>query len=346
MSALNIEIIGSAALHPQGRGQIERAVGTVKLLMRKILLTRPDLDWELIPLIITKCYNNSTSPKTNFKPFEMVFGKDIESDSAFSNITAKPHIFVRNYKTDIEQITTDISNMAQIATENLTLLRNKTAEKLNTTRNTKVFKKGQYVFVLDNKQVPGINRTLTTKFNPSPYVVEKSFFTTTLVRRIADNLTSVYYNDQIKAYDPKSKLFEFLPLEVKNVLSHNFDDLIAEDFNIITNQDTLSLPTGIQLFQRKVDRPIQDSQGPDRANPASTSDSIPSNSGWQFDDDIDDIDFAATKLAQLEELDNLDLNSETSENSNNLGNYDSDSNSESDEEEGMRLRTGKIVRFK
>jgi transposase InsO family protein len=36
MSALGIKVIASSSLHPQGRGQIERLVGTVKLLLKKV----------------------------------------------------------------------------------------------------------------------------------------------------------------------------------------------------------------------------------------------------------------------------------------------------------------------
>jgi transposase InsO family protein len=44
MASLNIQIIGSAALHPEGRGQIERLVGTVKTLLKKMLSVKTSLN--------------------------------------------------------------------------------------------------------------------------------------------------------------------------------------------------------------------------------------------------------------------------------------------------------------
>jgi transposase InsO family protein len=76
LAALKIEVLHSSALHPAGRGQIERMVRTVKEMMRKMLATRKDLDWESLPFIISKVLNNSICPKTGFSPSEMVLGKD------------------------------------------------------------------------------------------------------------------------------------------------------------------------------------------------------------------------------------------------------------------------------
>jgi transposase InsO family protein len=49
MSGLGIKVIASSSLHPQGRGQIERLVGTVKLLLKKLLTNQKSLNWEYLP---------------------------------------------------------------------------------------------------------------------------------------------------------------------------------------------------------------------------------------------------------------------------------------------------------
>ena len=74
MAALNIQIIGSAALHPEGRGQIERLVGTVKTLLKKMLSVKTSLNWEFLPYLCAKIINSTVSPKTGFTPQSMVFG--------------------------------------------------------------------------------------------------------------------------------------------------------------------------------------------------------------------------------------------------------------------------------
>ena len=72
MASLNIQIIASAALHPQGRGSIERQIGLIKQMLKKMLATRPTLNWEYLPFLIAKIMNNSVSTKTGFKPQEFV----------------------------------------------------------------------------------------------------------------------------------------------------------------------------------------------------------------------------------------------------------------------------------
>jgi hypothetical protein len=74
MASLNIQIIASAALHPQGRGSIEKQIGVIKQMFKKMLATRKTLNWEYLPYLVAKIINNNVSPKTGFKPSQMVFG--------------------------------------------------------------------------------------------------------------------------------------------------------------------------------------------------------------------------------------------------------------------------------
>jgi hypothetical protein len=52
VAALNIQVIGSAALHPSGRGHIERTVGIVKTMLKKMLAIQTALDWEYLLFLI------------------------------------------------------------------------------------------------------------------------------------------------------------------------------------------------------------------------------------------------------------------------------------------------------
>ena len=76
MAALGIQVVATSALHPEGRGTIEKRVGIIKLLMRKMLAIRQDLNWEYIPYLISAILNNTVSGKTGFKPSTMVFGSN------------------------------------------------------------------------------------------------------------------------------------------------------------------------------------------------------------------------------------------------------------------------------
>ena len=89
---------------------------------------------------------------------------------------------------------------------------------------------------------------MKAKLSPSPYVVIKSLWTTTIVRRIADSFTTLYHNSIIKKYDKTSPYFATLPAEVTHVLLQKFSDFLDKDFNVITLHDPLERDLGIKLF--------------------------------------------------------------------------------------------------
>ena len=256
MASLNIQIIASAALHPQGRGSIERQIGLIKQMLKKMLATRPTLNWEYLPFLIAKIMNNSVSTKTGFKPQEFVFGSTGKTDS-FLNLEnwTQPHYLVRNNKQKIDDLTTEIKEMIAIATDKYTEHKLLDLEYQNKNRIEKRFKKGDYVFVLDRTYIPGNSRPLKTRFHPSPYVVIDTRHTTTRVKRLADNFESVYGNDDLKKYDKTSPLFAQLPPQVSRVLLHDFENLLNSDLCTIAKFDTLNGPNGMQLFDNDIDDP-------------------------------------------------------------------------------------------
>jgi hypothetical protein len=249
MASLNIQIIASAALHPQGRGSIEKQVGVIKQMLKKMLATRKTLNWEYLPYLVAKIINNNVSPKTGFKPSQMVFGA-VSTSNSFLNLDSwtQPHYLVRNNKERISNLTTEIKEMIAVATDKYTEHKLITLEYQNKNRIEKRFRKGDYVFVLDRTTIPGNSRPLRTKFHPSPYVVIDVRHTTTRVKRIADGFESVYGNDDLKKYDKTSPLFANLPPQISRILLHDFENLLNSDLCTITKYDSLDIPLGLQLF--------------------------------------------------------------------------------------------------
>ncbi len=249
-AALNVQVIASAALHPQGRGAIERQIGLVKTIMKKMLATKTDLNWELLPYIVAKIMNNSVSPKTGFKPQAMVFGLE-GGESSFLNLEnfSHPHYLVRNNKQRITKLTEEIQNMIAIASEKYTENKLQTLDYQNKNKIEKRFKKNDYVFVVDRMNIPGNTRPLKTKFHPSPYVVINTRHTTTQVKRLADGFESVYSNNDLKKYDITSPLFAQLPPQISKVLLHDFQNLLESDLCTITKYDKFNGPMGINLFE-------------------------------------------------------------------------------------------------
>ena len=76
-------------------------------------------------------------------------------------------------------------------------------------------------------------------------MVVKTFYTTTLIQRIADGFRALYSNNDIKKLKPPNPIYQTLPKEVQKVLLYEFKDLMDEDFNIITKHDLLNVPEGL-----------------------------------------------------------------------------------------------------
>jgi len=250
MAALNIQIINASANNPSSRGKAERAVGQVKLLLKKLLSTASSnsLNWDLLPFLCSKLMNSTVVPRTGFKPSEMIFGQDRMALSFLDRERLLPlHHLAQNSVTQVRELTAEIKQMTAKAQENLIELRRETHEKLNKNRIEKHFKPGDIVFVLDRYQIPGNSRPLKSKFHPSPFVVLKPYFTTCLVKRLADGFTALYNQEDMKIYKGTDPIFSTLPPEVSKVLLHEFKDLISEDFTTILKYDPLPVPSSIPL---------------------------------------------------------------------------------------------------
>jgi hypothetical protein len=123
---------------------------------------------------------------------------------------------------------------------------------VNKNRIEKVFKPNDIVFVLDRTYIEGNPRVLRTTLNPSPYVILRPLFKTSLVMRIADRYTTLYNNEDLKLFQGNSPLFQTLPPEVLKALLYKFGDLMENEFNTITKFDPLRVPDAVQLFEPDV----------------------------------------------------------------------------------------------
>ncbi len=75
MSVRGITVINSSAQNPQAKGFIESTVKMVKLLLKRMLATLPNYDWEGLVTHVAFVLNTSVSPRTNHRPIEMILGK-------------------------------------------------------------------------------------------------------------------------------------------------------------------------------------------------------------------------------------------------------------------------------
>ncbi len=244
-ASINIEVINSSAQNPPSRGKAEKAVGTVKTLLKKLLATASSqtLNWEALPFMISKIYNHTVTPRTGFKPIEMIMGSGKTSKAFFEQNDITPiHHTIHNNKTIVEKLTEEVNRLSEIAHKNLDKLKNNRISIENKNRIRKKFKRGDIVYVLDRYIVPGNPRPLKTKYYPSPCTVLHSYHTTTLIKRIADGFQALYSNNDIKKFHKTSPIMALLPQEVQNVLLHDFKSLLEEDLITIIKYDHLNIP--------------------------------------------------------------------------------------------------------
>jgi hypothetical protein len=219
--------------------------------MKKILATASSntLNWEYLPFLVAKVMNHTITPRTGFTPVEMVFGKSKLTESFLDLEPLFPlHHSIKSHKEDIENLNKEIIAMSETAKLNLESLRTEAHSRENKNRvdKSKNFKEGDIVFALDRYNIPGNSRPLKTTFLPSPYVVIDSYFTTTLIERIADKFRTLISNDDIKKYVPDlTENIINLPVEVKKILISPNENLLPEEITIITEKDTLRVPPGL-----------------------------------------------------------------------------------------------------
>jgi hypothetical protein len=217
---------------------------------------------------------------------------------------------------------------------------------------SKNFNKGDIVFAVDRYNIPGNSRPLKTTFLPSPYVVIESYYTTTLIERIADKFRTLISNDDIKRYDGKMPdTIIDLPVEVKKILLSPYEEMLPEEINIITEKDTLLIPPGIpdggeiETKQPKIKTFTSLKRGQAPSLPENDS---PQQNFFDDDDDFDDWiifkDDATTKDVTNDENIHQAFNQERAQDEEIATEEPRDEEQEEDNED-LTLRSGKRVRF-
>ena len=234
----------------------ECEVNLVKLMMKKYLSTasHDTYNWDMLPYICSKVINYSINPVSGIMPAQMIYGKDDNGPSFLqTNEIAPPHYSVKSDRLTIEKISLEIKEMTEFARDKITQSRILAHERVNKNRISKHWNPGDIVFVLDRAQIVGNPRPLKIKFNPSPCVIVRCLFNTSLIRRLSDNFVSLYANDHLKKYDGADPLFSTLPKEISKILLHTFQDFLSHDFSEIAKFDNFDIPDGIQLYD-----PVED----------------------------------------------------------------------------------------
>jgi hypothetical protein len=327
LNALKIKVVESSAQNPASRGKIEKSVGIVKDLLKKILATSRDLNWDLLPFIISKVLNQSVVTKTGYKPAELVFGKQPLSESFIKNSENVPiHHQILPQKIKIDKLSKEIKMAYEDAKSRWENQQNELIEKTNINKIHKEFSENDIVFALDRYTIPGNSRPLKTKFHPSPWMVVKPYHTTTLIKRLADGFTTLYSNNHIKKLKGGSPFFKTLPKAVQSVILHGFDNLLDSELENLIKIDPLTLPEGEKLYDT-IENPFlsQRLQGEGLGTPPEKVSSSPVPVAQESEKTVSP---TQVPVAQEEKQDS-----------------DSENSGDEGEESGVTLRSGKRVHF-
>jgi hypothetical protein len=147
-------VVATASLSPIGRGKIERLVGITKIMMRRILATRPSYNWAYIPMLVAIAINTTISPRTGFKPCVMVGGSE-QAGLTFMDLQgiAPLHFMIKNDRMHVEELHKDLQKSLKIARERLIEVQNMRNLQLNKNKINKDINVNDYVFVLDRAKV-------------------------------------------------------------------------------------------------------------------------------------------------------------------------------------------------
>jgi len=343
LAALHIKVVNTASLSPIGRGKIERLVGIVKIMMKRILATKPTYNWQYIPLICAVALNTTVSPRTGFKPAVMVGGTE-GAGLTFLELEgmAPPHHMVKNNKMRIEQLHQELQQSLSIAKSKVSEVQEKRIEISNKNKVNRIFKENDYVFVLDRAQIPGATRPLKTKLQSTPYIVLSVRHTSCVVKRMSDGFTAMYSMNDLKKYEGGNPYFKDLPPEVKEVLIHKFSDLLAEDLTTLAKYDPLEVPDALKLFDLEEGEPVQ----------TNSKDTVKTSEPPEEEAEI--LDYLNKLGAEDVRQDLTDLQTEGQEDQTKplfrQADLGSDESEEENEEQNawegrLRNRTGKRVRF-
>ena len=272
-ATLNIERIHTSRFHPASKGFVERKVRLVKDLMKKFLISQDEHNWMGLEYIITKLLNNTPSPRTNFSPNELIFGRKID---AFENKSlVKLHPLVQNHeKSLVERHKALMENISKVR-DKIASETEKRNKKLNKNKiNHSKIKIGDLVFCKDRQIILGNPRPLKSHYSHSPYVVENVKFSTAQVRRLADNFTQIYSLNDLKRYEEMDPFLLNIPEPVRSILKGDFKNVNPRELKTIQDNDPYDFPGGIP-FTEAAELEHQDSDESDEEPDEVTTEFIP-----------------------------------------------------------------------
>ena len=255
LHALNCDIIYSTANSPLSKGLAESHVKIIKNALTKYIIPLNSKDWIYILPLITLQYNQSIANKTGYSPFDLLYTNFNNQNNIWEkNITENLHPKVIKSKQEIQALQQHYKEKIKNVIQMIDTEKKRRNDILNKSRINKKFKTDSLVLVLKRSTKKGTNKALDSKYQFSPFVVEKEKSQSVELRRLTDaQLYNVSKND-VKSVPPHDPAFNNLPPIVKQILVRDYSNLSLTELEELTKLDPFEIP----LEYKEGDIPILD----------------------------------------------------------------------------------------
>ena len=228
---LGIKHITISPNNPRSNGQAEKNVGLLKEMFRKALAVEQNENWLDILPIITKTHNTCKLAKTNLSPLEIVFGEN--SPNSITSLT-NPHLNIDHppyiNATETQQ---QMAHKIQKWKTDLNRQREQAKKRINKNLPKTTFVIGDFVVIRDFGILPGINKTLFTKFRNELFVVKKVKSHSLVVLSLVNHTMRIVSTTNLKKINIKNLQRIDLPQSTKKLLLQDSYNLTTADFKTI-----------------------------------------------------------------------------------------------------------------
>ena len=240
-AALRIKVETTVALDSKSRGFVERAIRSLKTLIKKMLyadIRREPNVIDILPFLASVCMNHSYNTRVGSTPHNLVFGRNFSGENLFTNQHSLPLLHPELQRADGRVM--QLKNIIDYENRNVQKYIAKAQERSKKAVRNPVQKSlpvGSLVYILDQSTEPaGVSMALKPYYEKSVYCVLKEYKTHVAVMRLADTSVLTRSKNSVKLIKEYPR-FNEIPTSIQNILKKMVTNLTQEDLELITSID-------------------------------------------------------------------------------------------------------------
>lgn len=245
LASLGVRVLESSAHNARGHGNVERINGILKSAVMKIYGAKDDNSWVYALPAIVRQLNSTRAPKTGYAPIDLLFGLGVSDTVKHFDMLPKEEV---HYKAQnhFDKIIESHDTTKEVLVEVNDKVQNdrvKRVTKINKYRTKKDIKTDDFVFVKNFSGAKSKSTAFRQIFYPTPYRVVTVAPVTAVVQRLNDHFDTKLHFDHLKPYKQMDPAFDFLPPEVKSIVSKDFSQLSDKEIALLCENSAFEIPT-------------------------------------------------------------------------------------------------------